>query len=39
MEAERLDNSGLPSEDEIEWDFSKEFEKSMEKLIRQNITV
>ena len=36
MEAERLDNSGLPSEDEIEWDFSKEFEKSMEKLIRQN---
>lgn len=36
MEAERLDNSGLPSEDEIEWDFSKKFEKSMEKLIRQN---
>lgn len=36
MEAERLDNADLPREDEIEWDFSKKFETSMEKLIRQN---
>lgn len=36
MEAERLDNADLPREDEIEWDFSKKFEKSMDKLIRKN---
>lgn len=36
MEAERLDNADLPSEDEIQWDFSEKFEKSMQKLIRKN---
>lgn len=36
LEAERLDNSKLKSEDEIEWDFSEKFEKSMNKLIRKN---
>ncbi len=36
MEAERIDNASLKSEDEIEWDFSEKFEKSMNKLIRKN---
>ncbi|WP_278885728.1 DUF4367 domain-containing protein [[Ruminococcus] torques] len=36
MEAERLDNVNLPSEDNIQWDFSEKFKKSMEKLIRKN---
>lgn len=36
LEAERIDNSKLKSEDEIEWDFSEKFEKSMNKLIRKN---
>lgn len=36
MEAERLDNADLPREDEIQWDFSEKFEKSMQKLIRKN---
>lgn len=36
MEAERLDNADLPGEDNIQWDFSKKFEKSMDKLIRKN---
>lgn len=36
LEAEKIDNSKLKSEDEIEWDFSEKFEKSMNKLIRKN---
>lgn len=36
MEAERLDNAEIPGEDEIEWEFSEKFEKSMDKLIRKN---
>lgn len=36
MEAEKLDNADLPSEDEIQWGFSEKFEKSMDKLIRKN---
>lgn len=36
MEAERIDNSNLKSEDEIEWDFSEKFEKSMNQLIKKN---
>ena len=36
MEAERLDNADLPGEDNIQWNFSKKFEKSMDKLIRKN---
>lgn len=36
MEAERIDHNGLPGEDKIEWYFSKKFEKSIDKLIRQN---
>lgn len=36
LEAERIDNLKLKSEDEIEWDFSEKFEKSMNKLIRKN---
>lgn len=36
MEAERIDNSSLKSEDEIEWDFSEKFENSMNKLIKKN---
>lgn len=36
MEAERLDSTELPSEDEIQWDFSEKFEKSMQKLIQKN---
>ena len=35
-EAERLDNASLPSEDEIGWDFSEKFEKSMDTLIKKN---
>ncbi len=36
MEAERLDNADLPSEDAIQWDFSEKFLQSMDKLIRKN---
>lgn len=36
MEAERLDNANLPREDEIQWEFSEKFLKSMDKLIRKN---
>ena len=36
MEAERIDNSNLKNEEEIEWDFSKKFESSMNKLIKRN---
>lgn len=36
MEAERLDNESIPSENEIQWDFSDKFEKSMDKLIKKN---
>ncbi len=36
MEAERIDNSNLKREDEIEWDFSEKFEKSMNQLIKKN---
>lgn len=36
LEAERIDNSKLKSEDEIEWDFSEKFEESMNKLIKKN---
>lgn len=36
MEAEKLDNEQIPCEDEIQWDFSEKFEKSMDKLIRKN---
>lgn len=36
MEAEAADNSSLKDEDEIKWDFSEEFEKSMNKLIKKN---
>ena len=36
MEAERIDNSYLKSEEEIEWDFSEKFESSMNKLIKKN---
>lgn len=33
LEAEALDNAKLPNEDEIQWEFSEKFEKSMKKLI------
>lgn len=33
LEAETLDNAKLPNEDEIQWEFSEKFEKSMKKLI------
>lgn len=36
MEAERLDNADIPREDEIGWDFSEKFEKSMNTLIKKN---
>ncbi len=36
MEAERLDNADLPSEDEIQWEFSEKFLQSMDKLIQKN---
>lgn len=36
MEAERRDNEFIPSENEIQWDFSKKFERSMGKLIKKN---
>ena len=39
LEAEALDNAKLKSENEIEWDFSTKFEKSMEKLIKKNNTI
>ncbi len=36
LEAEKTDNLKLKSEDEIEWDFSEKFEKSMNRLISKN---
>lgn len=36
LEAERIDYSNLKREEEIEWDFSEKFEKSMNKLIKKN---
>lgn len=36
MEAAALDNLNLKSEDEIEWNFSEKFIKSMDMLIRKN---
>lgn len=36
MEVERLDCLTLKSENEIKWDFSEKFERSMEKLIKKN---
>lgn len=36
LEVERADNSKLKSEDEIDWDFSEKFEKSMNRLISKN---
>lgn len=36
MKAEALDNLKLKSEDEIEWNFSEKFIKSMDMLIRKN---
>ena len=36
IEVERIDNASLKSEEEIEWDFSEKFEKSMNKLIKKN---
>lgn len=36
IEAERLDNESVPSENEIEWTFSENFEKSMDNLIKKN---
>lgn len=36
MEAEKADNAFLKSEDEIQWDFSEKFEKSMTQIIKKN---
>lgn len=36
MEAERLDNAEIPSEDEIQWEFSEKFVRSMDKLVKKN---
>ncbi|MCD7871840.1 MAG: DUF4367 domain-containing protein [Clostridiales bacterium] len=36
MEAESLDNFQLKKEEEIDWNFSKKFENSMNKLIKKN---
>ena len=36
LEAEELDNSNLKSEEEIEWNFSKDFENKMNNLIKKN---
>lgn len=36
MEAERLDNQKIPSEEEIKWEFSEKFEHAMNKLIKKN---
>ncbi|HIU35448.1 MAG TPA: DUF4367 domain-containing protein [Candidatus Fimenecus excrementigallinarum] len=36
LEAERLDNAGLPGEDGVQWTFSDRFETSMDRLIRKN---
>lgn len=36
MEAERIDNLSLKSDNEIEWNFSEKFEKSMNQLINKN---
>lgn len=36
MEAEWLDNQKIPSEKEIEWEFSEKFEHAMNKLIKKN---
>lgn len=36
MEAQRLDNQKIPNEEEIKWEFSEKFERSMNKLIKKN---
>lgn len=36
IEAERLANSKIPNEDEIEWEFSDKFLRKMDKLIKKN---
>lgn len=36
MEAERLDNQKMPNEEEIKWEFSEKFARSMNKLIKKN---
>lgn len=36
LEAEKLDNTQLKKEKDIEWSFSKKFESSMKKLIKKN---
>lgn len=36
MEAERLDNAEIPSEDEIQWEFSEKFVRSMDRLVKKN---
>lgn len=36
LEAEKLDNTQLKKEEDIEWSFSKKFESSMKKLIKKN---
>lgn len=36
LDAEALDNSKLIKEEDIEWDFSEQFEKLMSKLIQKN---
>lgn len=36
IEAERLANSKIPKEDEIEWEFSDKFLRKMDKLIKKN---
>lgn len=36
MEAEQLDNQKMPNEEEIKWEFSEKFERSMNKLIKKN---
>ena len=39
IEAENKEISKLTGEDDIEWEFSEKFEKSMNKLIRKNIHI
>ena len=36
LEAEGLDNAEIPSEDEIQWEFSEKFIKSMDRLVKKN---
>lgn len=36
LDAEALDNSKLINEEDIEWEFSEQFEKLMSKLIQKN---